>query len=62
MTELEERKKALELLPQFRGLTINEIIAVLHWIRAYAQDYQRFEISNALLSHQEEIKSSHDSV
>ncbi len=62
MTELEERKKALELLPQFQGLTINEIISVLHWLQAYVQDYQRFEISNELLSHQEEIKSSHDFV
>lgn len=62
MTELEERKKALELLPQFQGLTIKEIISVLHWLQAYVQDYQRFEISNEFLSHQEEIKSSHDSV
>nr|DAK30773.1 MAG TPA: hypothetical protein [Caudoviricetes sp.] len=62
MTEEQEKLKALEVLPHFQGLTINEIISVLHWLQAYVQDYQRFEISNELLSHQEEIKSSHDSV
>lgn len=60
MTETEERLKALELLPHFQGLTINEINAVLHWVKAYVHDYQKFEISNSLQSHQEALKSSHD--
>ncbi len=60
MTEQQERKKALELLPHFQGLTINEINTVLHWVKAYVHDYQKFEISNDLLSHQEELKSYPD--
>lgn len=59
MTEIEERKKALELLPHFQGLTLNEVNAVLHWITAYIHDYQKFEISSALQSHQASLKYDH---
>ncbi|ANJ91352.1 hypothetical protein A4212_09945 [Pasteurella multocida] len=62
MTERQEKLKALELLQQLQGLSINEIKAVLHWAEAYVSDYQKFEISNEIISHQEELKSSLDSV
>ncbi|HDX1017318.1 TPA: hypothetical protein RNX13_002372 [Pasteurella multocida] len=62
MTERQEKLKALELLQQLQGLSINEIKAVLLWAEAYVSDYQKFEISNEIISHQEELKSSLDSV
>ncbi|MGX2951532.1 hypothetical protein ACWIUA_11665 [Ursidibacter sp. B-7004-1] len=60
MTEHQEKLKALALLQQLQGLSINEIKAVLHWAEAYVCDYQKFEISSELLSHQVEIESSPD--
>lgn len=62
MTKQQEKLKALELLKQLQGLSINEIKAVLHWAEAYVCDYQKFEISSELLSHQAELKSSPDFV
>lgn len=60
MTERQEKLKALELLQQLQGLSINEIKAVLHWAEAFVCDYQKFEISSELQSRQAEIKSSPD--
>lgn len=50
MTEEQEKQKALEVLPALQGLTINEINAVLHWVKAYVHDYQRFDANSVFRS------------
>ena len=50
MTEEQEKLKALEVLPHFQGLTINEPQAVLNWVSAYIHDYQKFDISSVFVS------------